>query len=91
VDGDMKKGDLADAKGIAYSWLLAAGKKPTANTMNKLLDQANRQIDVADALGLGLKWYFAEESAANFVRDEFKKDKRLSRIVITYMPPRRRK
>jgi hypothetical protein len=42
-------------------------------------------------LGPGIKWYFAEESAADIVRDEFKKDKRLSRIVIAYMPPRRRK
>jgi len=87
----MKKGDLADAKGIAYAWLLTAGGKPTENTMNKLLHQAGRQMDVADALGLGIKWYFAEESAADIVRDEFKKDKRLSRIVIAYMPPRRRK
>jgi hypothetical protein len=59
--------------------------------MNKLLDQAGRQMDVADALGLGVKWYFAEESAANVVREKFKNDERLSRIVIAYMPPRRRK
>lgn len=90
VDGDMRKGDAADAKGPRYEQLLSAGGTLAASVMQKLEKQARDQSDVTRALGLGLKWYFAEKGAADYVRGRFKDDG-LGEIVIAYMPPRRRK
>lgn len=52
--------------------------------------QAESQLEVADALGLRVKWYFAENGAADYVRRQFDRDG-FKRIVIAYMPPRRRR
>lgn len=90
VDHDMKKGDAADAKGEGYEWLLSAGGKLTFYVMQKLEKQAEDQVDVTNALGLGLKWYFAEKGAADYVRKRFQDDG-FGEIVIGYMPPRRRR
>jgi hypothetical protein len=59
--------------------------------MAKLRKQAERQIQIADARGLGLKWYFAEKFAGDYVREQFSKDKELNKIIIAYMPPRNHK
>ncbi len=42
------------------------------------------------ALGLGLKWYFAEQGAADYVRMRFEKNG-FGDIVIAYMQPMKRK
>ena len=88
VDGDMKKGDGVDAKGPGYAWRLAG--EHAEDVMQNLIKQAKRQLQVTRALGLGLKWYFAEEAAADAVRKSFVEEG-LSEIVISYMPPRRRR
>ena len=58
--------------------------------MQRLIRQAKRQLQVTQALGLGLKWYFAENVAADLVRERFDKEG-LSEIVVAYMPPTPRK
>ncbi|MHB8887179.1 MAG: hypothetical protein ACYC5H_19265 [Methylovirgula sp.] len=90
VDGDMKKGDLADAKGPGYEALLLAGGTLADSVMKKLERQAEQQLEVTHALGLGLKWYFAEKGAADYVRRRFEENG-FGEIVIGYMPPRRRR
>lgn len=89
VDGDMHKGDAVDAKGPGYEQLLMAGGSLAANVMLKLEIQAEQQTEVTDALGLGLKWYFAEQGAADYVRKQFEEE--FPDIVIAYMPRRRRR
>ncbi|MHB8886093.1 MAG: hypothetical protein ACYC5H_13645 [Methylovirgula sp.] len=89
VDGDMRKGDLVDAKGEGYEWLFSADGKLASYVMQKLEKQARDQLAVTQALGLGLKWYFAEKGAADYVRRRFEKE--FPDIVIGYMPPRRRR
>ena len=91
VDGDMHKGDLADAKGPNLERLLLSTPPAVADSViKKMEDQARSQLEVADALGLGLKWYFAEKGAADYVRRRFERDS-IFGIVIAYMPPRRRR
>jgi hypothetical protein len=88
VDDDMKKGDGVDAKGPGYAWRLAG--EHAEDVMQSLIKQARRQLQVTDALGLGLKWYFAEEDAADAVRKRFAEEG-LGEIVVGYMPPSRRR
>lgn len=90
VDGDMQRGDMADAKGPRYEALLSAGGKLAESVMRKLETQAKNQLEVTRALGLGLKWYFAEKDAADYVRRWFEEEG-FGEIVIAYMPPRRRR
>ncbi|MEW6438708.1 MAG: hypothetical protein AB1508_16240 [Pseudomonadota bacterium] len=90
VDGDMHKGDLADAKGPRLEALLSAGPGIAKNVITKMETQAESQLEVADALGLRVKWYFAEKGAADYVRRQFERDG-FERIIIAYMPPRRRR
>ncbi|MHB8885270.1 MAG: hypothetical protein ACYC5H_09305 [Methylovirgula sp.] len=90
VDGDMHKGDGVDAKGAGYEPLLLFSEKTRESVMADLIKQAKDQLAVTQALGIGLKWYFAEQGAADYVRMRFAKEG-LGEIVIAYMPPRRRK
>ena len=56
--------------------------------MRKLFRQAELQTGAAEPRGVAIKWYFAEEWAANYVREKFEKDGRYnSTIIIGYMAP----
>jgi hypothetical protein len=88
VDGDMHKGDIAEAKGPRYAYLLSRGFGE--GIMQDLIRTAQKQKAVADDRGVGLKWYFAEQSAADAVRERFEKEG-LESIVISHMPPKKRK
>lgn len=91
VDGDMHKGDVVDAKGPNLEGLLlSAGPSVAESVIKKMETQAESQLEVADALGLRVKWYFAKNGAADYVRRQFDRDG-FKRIVIAYMPPRRRR
>lgn len=85
VDGDMKPGDLVEAKGERYDYLYSQ-KWYSMTTQD--LAQAEKQLRAADARGVGLKWYFAEEGAAKQARSEFEKAG-LERIVVSVMKPKR--
>lgn len=58
--------------------------------MAELLKQARREKAVADARGVGLKYYFAEEQAANLFRDKLGEEK-LDGMVVAHLAPRKRK
>jgi len=90
VDGDMKPGDFADAKGRQYERLFQIHPSTEAGAMKKLYRAAELQTGAARPLGAEIKWYFAEEYAADHVRERFS-DGPYSDIVIRYMPPRKRK
>jgi hypothetical protein len=68
---------------------MASARQPSRASDFKL--RHCRQLQVADALGLGLKWYFAEKFAADYVREKFSKDEELHKIIIAHMPPRKHK
>ena len=51
--------------------------------------QARKQAGIARARGVGLKWYYAEQGAADAARQRFHDDG-IQGIVIATMPPRRR-
>ncbi len=88
VDGDMKAGDLVEAKGARYASLLLMTFGE--NLMEEFVNQAEKQEAVAERRGVGLKWYFAERGAADMVRERFK-DEGLAGIVVSFMPPRKSK
>ncbi len=88
VDGEMQKGDLAEAKGLGYEWRIRAGGDRRKEALEELEVQAQKQLRTADAVGRGLKWYFAEPYAADQVRDYFR-DHGLERIIVAAMPPRK--
>ena len=90
VDGDMKKGDLAEAKGLGYEWRFKAGGDKKEEALEEFKDQATKQLRTAESKGRGLKWYFADPDVANAVREFFGKND-LDEIVISIMPPRKRK
>lgn len=83
VDGDMRPGDFADAKGSGYAWLLS--RKFGRKVMDQIVDVTERHLRAARARGAGLKVYFAEKAAADFVRKEFKR-RRLD-VVVGVIPP----
>lgn len=87
VDGDMKAGDLVEAKGERYEYLYS---KDWPTAMDDNVTQAQNQLEAADARGVGLKWYFAEKGAAATTREWFR-GRGLERIVIGYVPPRGRR
>jgi hypothetical protein len=89
VDGDMKPGDFAEAKGRQYERLLQIHPRTAEGVMAKLRRAGERETGAVRARGAALKWYFAEEYAADYVRKEFAKSK-FKDIVISYMRPRRR-
>ncbi len=88
VDGDMQKGDLAEAKGERYSYFLSQAFSQ-GNVVDDLLRQAQLQTEAADASGRRIKWYFAEEWAANKVREVLSRE--YPDITVAYMPSRRRR
>ena len=86
VDGDMKPGDFAEAKGPRTAYLYS---KDWNSSLEDDVKQAQEQLDAADARGVGLKWYYAEKAAADAARERFNQAG-LQRIVIGVMPPRSR-
>ena len=91
VDGDMQKGDYADAKSEGFARALRSSFHQEHGVMADFLERAKNQTAAAAAVGARVKWYFAEKEAADFVRGEFEKTKFSSSITIGYMPPRKRK
>ncbi len=89
IDGDMQKGDYADAKGPGYARALRSSFQQQYGVMADLLDSAGRQTRAAAAVGARVKWYFAEEEAADFVRERFEKKSFFNDITIGYMRPRK--
>jgi len=73
----LVNGVLVDAKG-RYAFLLEKGW-----AQEGLLKQAQRQIKAAN--GASIEWHFAEEAAANTVRQLFK-DKGVTGINVHYTP-----
>jgi hypothetical protein len=88
VDGDMQKGDLADAKGERYAYLLQ-NSFSRQNTVDGLLNQAASQTAAARPQGRRIKWYFAEKGAAADVRDLLSKG--YPNITVAYLAPRKRR
>jgi hypothetical protein len=84
----MKQGDLVEAKGPRYAYLLS--QPFGVGIMRDLVVTARKQKAVSDDRGVGLKWYFAEKEAADAVRERFKQEG-LGSIVISHMPPRNSK
>jgi hypothetical protein len=90
VDGDMKKGDFADGKGPGYAEALRSSFHQDIGVFPDLLERATKQTRTAASVGARVKWYFAEEEAADFVRERFKSKKFIKDITIGYMPPSKR-
>jgi hypothetical protein len=87
VDGDMHPGAMAEAKSKAAFFLSGQfGSKP----IDDFAGQAEKEWRAAAARGVGLKYYFAEQSAADLATKIFRARK-LDRIAVSYMPPRSRK
>ena len=79
-------GVMVDAKGPGYADLLSQEfqQREDVGATAKLLKQAIRQTEAAGARPI--IWFFAEESAADYVRDLFKDDVRLKQIEVVYYP-----
>ena len=86
VDGDMRAGDFADAKGGGYALLLSPPFRQ--QVLNQIVDVTTRHLRAARARGAGLKVYFAEKGAADLVRRESKK-RDLGDVVVGLLPPSR--
>ena len=87
VDGDMKPGDFADAKGEEFARLVTL---PFAGRVtSKLVETTRKHLRAAKARGAGLKVYFAEKGAADHFRKEFK-EKGLD-VAVGFLPPSRPK
>lgn len=87
VDGDMKPGDLVDAKGLRKDYLYSKG---WSRAMDEDVKQAKKELRAAKARGVGLKWYYAEQGAADRMRERFERED-IRGIVIGVMPLRRRR
>lgn len=90
VDGDMQKGDFADAKGEGYAKALRSSFQQEYGVMADLIDRAQKQTRTAASVGARVKWYFAEEEAADFVRRRFLDERFVDQITIRVMRPRKR-
>jgi hypothetical protein len=80
-------GIMVDAKGPGYADLLSSSfqQRQDVGATAKLVDQALRQTQAARARPI--IWFFAEESAADYVRELFARDVRLSQIEVVFYPP----
>ena len=86
VDGDMKPGDFADAKGEEYASLLT-NPYFGDQVMDQITDVTERHLRAAKALGANLKVYFAEQSAADLVRAHFATKPAFNGVIVGYLPP----
>lgn len=87
IDGDMKQGDLVDAKGPGYAFLLTMNASTKQGITDYFRKTANAQLAVVSGTGRRIKWYMAEQSAADIARRLFR-DEKLD-ISVSHMPPRR--
>lgn len=87
VDGDMQAGDLVEAKGERFAYLLS--QTFGEGIMREFVNRAWKQKSAADSRGVRVKWYLAEEEAADLVRERFDREG-LGDIIVSHMPPRRR-
>jgi hypothetical protein len=80
-------GIMVDAKGPGYADLLSQEfqQREDVGASVKLLEQATRQTEAAGARPI--IWFFAEESAADYVRKLFERDVRLNQIEVVFYPP----
>ncbi len=85
VDGDMERGDFADAKSARYGFLFL-NAKTSASLLAKLEVIADKQAAAVAGTGRRIKWYFGSKLAADTVRDDIGKR---HGIIVGYMPPRR--
>jgi NADPH-dependent ferric siderophore reductase len=78
---------MVEAKGPGYADLLSKSlhQQEDIGASAKLLEQAGRQVQAAGARPI--IWFFAEESAADYVRNLFKDDVRLRQIEVIPYPP----
>lgn len=84
-------GTMIEAKGLNYLWQLHAGEKILKRLDDEFLDQAERQVDAANANPSAngprdVEWYFAEEEVMERARKIFAKKRKLQRIKLFYMP-----
>ncbi len=80
----VANGVLLEAKGPGYAKFITNGTfKEWFTGKIGLLNQASHQLTAAD--GLPVQWHFAEEAAANAVRDLFKREG-LSAIQVLFSP-----
>ena len=89
VDGDMQRGDFADAKGEGYAKALRSSFQQEYGVMADLVERAEKQTRATAAVGARVKWYFAEKEAADFVREQFENKSFFNDITIGYMRPRK--
>jgi hypothetical protein len=85
-DHTVEKGALIDAKGFGYLRLLQQGdsRYPWIGALQKLIDQAGRQMDAAQ--GRPIRWYFAEPQVGAAVRTVFERQ-RIPITIIDLPPP----
>lgn len=78
---------MVDAKGPGYADLLSRSfrQQEDVGASAKLLRQAASQAQAAGARPI--IWFFAEESAADYVRTLFKRYVGLSQIEVVFYPP----
>jgi Restriction endonuclease fold toxin 5 len=72
-----------------YAQFIENGQwKPFFNGAGSMIQQALAQVRAADAFGLRLQWYFAEQSTANLVREMFSEIPALNgAIEFVVIPP----
>ena len=78
---------LGEAKGPRKAFLYRH-EQTWARALDEDVRQAERQLRVTRARGVGLKWYYAEKEAADIARERFK-DEELGDITVGFMPPSR--
>ena len=86
IDGDMQRGDFADAKSARFGFLLL-NPKTRAGVLATFENAAARQTAAVKGTSRRIKWYFGSEFAAKQIRDTIGKS---YGITVAYMPPRRR-
>ena len=86
VDGDMKPGDFASAKGPGYAQLLNIKNPEKVKAIVEVIDQTKKYSRAAAVRGASVKVYFAEEAAAGFFKERFEREG-LKNVVVGTIPP----
>lgn len=82
VDGDMKPGDIVNAKSGDYYKLL---KERWSRERKAFIEQAKQYGRVANLTGNQAKFYFEQKEAAEFARGIINSEK-IEHVVIGYLP-----
>lgn len=88
IDGDMKPGDLVDAKGPGYAFLLLMNDKTRRGVRNYFLETGGKQLATVLGTGRRVKWYMAERPAADYAQRLFELEG--LDITVSHMPLRLR-